>query len=150
MKALDPTISCSFSLNLGNLNNKELKHLTSIFLKVCSIYFKKNKYRHCKSLVNNHKLYQINQVNIGVRALINTKNGFEIGTINLLNIEHKSPIEIKYEIMKGIYILKYWKEKYNEHINKYPLSDEDRVKFNGNYYDDIFKLPPISSYVQLH
>lgn len=146
---VDPTIYCNFSLNLNSLDNKELKHLTSIFLKVCAIYFKKNNYKHCKTLVNNHKLYQINQVNIGVRALVETSKGLEIGTINLLNIEDMTPIAIKYEIMKGLFVLKYWKEKYINHLNTYSLKDEDKLKFNGNYYDDIFKLPPIASYIPI-
>ena len=143
----DPTIRSTFTIPLHKLKREDFKYLTSIFIKSCSNYFKESNYRHCKIIVNNRKICKINKINIAVRVLIQLENSYEIGTINIFDLENKSINEIKNELLQGQITLFYWKNYYKNFLNENNLLDEDKLKFNGNFKEDIFKLPPISTFI---
>ena len=141
----DPIISCDFDLPIPE--TLSTKDIICGYIYLISRIMEEDDFRKNIILSNNHRIMKIRTVNLAVRVLIDTKNGLEIGTVNLFDVNDMDPIQINMELLTGIEILKFWKNERIEFLKKNPDSIDDTRKNREDFSHSIFSLPTISSSV---
>jgi len=139
----NPTIRNIFSLSYENIPN--MKYLNSAFIYSLSKFVEKDNYYNSRILSNNFQFIRIKAVNIGVRLLIETVDGPELGTVNLYNVEDMGFMDINSHILCGMKILQFWKNKRIEFMKTYELSEVEKRNAGDDYSHYLQQLPNITS-----
>lgn len=139
----DPTMRTRIDLDLPDYF--ETKSLNLVLVYFCGKFLEDQNYNFSLRYVNNHKVMKVKTSNLGIRILIDTKNGKEIGTINIHDVQKLSLNELKNKIVEGRETLKFWKNKRLEFMKHYEFQEKDYYKSREDFSFSLTKLPTLST-----
>ena len=139
----DPTIRTHLDLELPA--DFENRFLTLISIYSCSRFLQDDNYKMSLKYVNNHKVIKIKTVNLGIRVLVDTTEGKEIGTVNLYNVEKMDINDINYKLLEGIETLRYWKNKRLSFMKTYKIPEKELYRSKEDFNFALTSLPTFSS-----